>query len=168
MAKTVQGWMHIKSTRDKGEAQSMRHTQCGRIKKNRFVREQNRRRTGAALVELALIMPVLLLLVVGLLDLGRGFSQAGVVVNAARQGARYGAAKPDNASDTSTIIARVLEEAEGSGVKLTSSDVQVVAPLTTTGQPLSVKIDYSYRPLLGKLIGLSTFHIRRECTMMIL
>lgn len=143
--------------------------QLYRMNKTRLVNKRNySRRTGAALVELALILPVLLLLIGGLLDIGRGFSQAGVIVNAARQGARYGAAKPDNASNTSTIVERVLEEVQDSGVKLSSNDVQVVAPVMTTGQPLTVKIDYSYQPVLGKIVGLSTVHIRRECTMMIL
>jgi hypothetical protein len=43
---------------------------------------------GQALAELAIILPVLLLLVFGMIDFGRGFRTHQVVTNAAREGAR--------------------------------------------------------------------------------
>lgn len=45
-------------------------------------------RHGQALVELALLLPILLLLVVGCIEFGRGFFLKNMAINAAREGAR--------------------------------------------------------------------------------
>lgn len=54
---------------------------------------------GQALVEMALLLPILLLLFAGLIELGFSFYDYLVVVNAAREGARYGAKMPDYTDD---------------------------------------------------------------------
>jgi Flp pilus assembly protein TadG len=51
---------------------------------------------GQSLVEMALLLPVLLLLTVVTLDLGRGIYYYSVVYNAAREGARYGIIDPND------------------------------------------------------------------------
>jgi Flp pilus assembly protein TadG len=45
---------------------------------------------GQSLVELALTLPVLLLLLVGVVEVGNGLNAYLTVVDAAREGARYG------------------------------------------------------------------------------
>ena len=52
---------------------------------------RNARRRGQALIEFALIVPVLFLLFVGCLDFGRVFYNGMAVTHAARAGAQYGA-----------------------------------------------------------------------------
>jgi Flp pilus assembly protein TadG len=53
-----------------------------------------RRRTGGqALVEFAITLPIIVLLVAGVLELGRGYTFAVATSNAARDGARYVAGK---------------------------------------------------------------------------
>jgi Flp pilus assembly protein TadG len=53
----------------------------------------HRRRHGQALVEFAIALPVLILLVAGVLELGRGYGYAVATSDAARDGARYVAGK---------------------------------------------------------------------------
>ena len=53
----------------------------------------NRRRRGQALVEFAIALPILILLVAGVLELGRGYGYAIATSDAARDGARYIAGK---------------------------------------------------------------------------
>ncbi len=48
-----------------------------------------RRSQGQALVEFAIALPILILVVAGVLELGRGYSYAVAVSDAARDGARY-------------------------------------------------------------------------------
>ena len=55
--------------------------------------DRHRRRKGQALVELALALPVLIVLVAGVLELGRGYSFATETSDAARDAARYIAGK---------------------------------------------------------------------------
>src|SRR5260370_4101098 len=50
---------------------------------------RRRRSQGQALVEFAIALPILILVVAGVLELGRGYSYAVAVSDAARDGARY-------------------------------------------------------------------------------
>jgi Flp pilus assembly protein TadG len=52
-----------------------------------------RRPRGQALVEFAVALPILILLVAGVLELGRGYGYAVATSDAARDGARYAAGK---------------------------------------------------------------------------
>jgi Flp pilus assembly protein TadG len=56
-----------------------------------FVRSASVRETGSALVELAVALPVLVLLLIGTIDFARAFYQAIELTNAARAGAQFGA-----------------------------------------------------------------------------
>lgn len=55
------------------------------------------KRRGQSMVELALVLPILLLIVLGLIEFGRAFFIYTVVSNAAREGARFGIIEPANA-----------------------------------------------------------------------
>jgi Flp pilus assembly protein TadG len=57
-----------------------------------------RHRAGQALVEFALVIPVFLLLLVGLFDLGRAVFAYNTLTNAAREGARLAIVNQDEAS----------------------------------------------------------------------
>jgi len=57
---------------------------------------------GAALVELALVSPLLLLLLFGAIDFGRAFFAGLEVANAAHAGAEYGSQFPTNTANIST------------------------------------------------------------------
>lgn len=60
-----------------------------------------RNQRGSALVELALILPLILLLFMGIIDLGRAFFYSNTVARAAEAGALYGAQNP---TDTTGMI----------------------------------------------------------------
>lgn len=94
---------------------------------------RNRRRSrsrGQSIVELALILPVLMLLVAATLDLGRMFYSQITITNAAREGVYEAAYSPTsfqaNAvcnSTTNRVMCRVLSEAKGSFVQVQKADV---------------------------------------------
>ncbi|HXZ31413.1 MAG TPA: TadE family protein [Terriglobales bacterium] len=52
--------------------------------------------SGAAIVEFAVALPLLIVLVVGIFDFGGAFNLKQELNNAAREGARFGAAQPTN------------------------------------------------------------------------
>jgi Flp pilus assembly protein TadG len=64
-------------------------------------------KSGQSLVEMALLLPVLLLLAVVTLDLGRGIYYYTEVYNAAREGARYGIIHPDDATGITNAATRL-------------------------------------------------------------
>jgi len=59
---------------------------------------------GSAIVELALALPLLVLILVGTIDFARAFHTAMVLQNSARAGAQYGAQSTSFASNTSGMI----------------------------------------------------------------
>jgi|ERR1700683_1985013 len=68
------------------------------------------RQRGQNLVELAVIMTALLLMVLGVIDLGRALYIKVEVANAVRAGALYGAQGPSTAIDTAGITYAVKNE----------------------------------------------------------
>lgn len=86
-----------------------------------------RRAKGQSLAELALLLPLLLLILMGCLDLGRAFATWLTLANRAREGARYGCALsvPLAATEADLVKARTLEGIASEGLPLQAMSVQV-------------------------------------------
>lgn len=116
-----------------------------------------RREDGQNLVEMALIMPLLVLLIAGTIDLGGAFSTLISVVNSSREGARYGARYAFDAAGMRSVA---LAETTLTGCTVTS--------IVVTGS-VKVTVRCPYTPILGQIVGLSnplmlqnTTEMRRE------
>ncbi len=85
-------------------------------------RRRANRRAGSALVELAVVAPVLLLLIAGVLNYTMALRTAIAAANAARVGALYGSQSPANASDTAGIQSAAVNSAPTiTGLTVTSA-----------------------------------------------
>lgn len=96
-----------------------------------------RNKKGQSMVEMALVLPVLMLLLFGILEFGRVFNEYLVVTAAAREGARSAAIGSDN-----TIVVNVVKEAARS-VDRGSIDVAINPQNETDrvyGQPVTVTV----------------------------
>lgn len=112
--------------------------------------------TGAAAVEFALVLPVFLILVFGLIELSLILYNSAVITNAAREAARAGVVLRQPKPSTAEIQQVALTYAQG---QLISFGTQTAPTVTVTsgvggsfGTPLTVNVSYSYTSL-----GLSTF-----------
>lgn len=74
-------------------------------------RAARRGERGASLVEMAVVLPVLALLLVGAIDFGRVFYVSMALTNAARVGVQYGAQNPGTAVDTAGMRAAAIAAA---------------------------------------------------------
>jgi Flp pilus assembly protein TadG len=98
--------------------------------------------SGQELVEFAIVLPLLLLVAFGVLDLGRIFHSAITITNAAREGARFGMTHTD---DVDGIVAVTLAEAHNSGIDLSSSIINVGCPEGCgSGLPIRVTVQYNF------------------------
>jgi Flp pilus assembly protein TadG len=88
-------------------------------------------------VEFAFVAPVLILLVLGILGLGRAFYTYVDLTNAARAGARYLAAQSTCNDTSATLQANVKSAAETAqpNLKPLSTPTLKCAPLDTTATP---------------------------------
>ncbi len=92
--------------------------------------------TAQALVEVALTLPLILLLILGAMDFGRIYHTKIVITNAAREGANYLAYYPENISKTMDVI---KDYAGSAGVVVTDSDIEIHNCGCAT-EPLSVTV----------------------------
>jgi Flp pilus assembly protein TadG len=135
---------------------------------------------GQAMVEFALGLPLLLVILIGLLEVGIAVMKYSIVSNVARDGARYAAtmtgidtarwkldcnigqvgtgrtyavaACPPDASLPETVVAYVARKAVG----LDSDQIRVTITYEedmngfNRGRPISVKVDYAHQLMLGR------------------
>jgi len=79
---------------------------------------------GTALIEFALVLPMLLVLTVAAVDFGRAFFVKNVVAQAAREGVRLRAVS--SSADSALVRDRVLQVANAANV--TISDISITGP----------------------------------------
>ena len=76
---------------------------------------------GGALIELALVLPVLVLVFVGTIDFGRVFYASQSLTNAARAGAQYGAHTPARSADIAGMETTAEAATNTPGITATAS-----------------------------------------------
>ncbi len=117
-------------------------------------------RRGQDLVEFALILPLLLVILVGIVDFSLGFFYYNSIANAAREGARWGVIHP---GDEAAIIAH----ARGSTIGLAQGRLVLACTLSVAGAPVAcnttnaanadtvtVTATYDYPLLTGQMVTL--------------
>lgn len=110
-------------------------------------------RGGQALVEFALILPLLLLLVIGLVEFGRAWNAFQVITDAAREGART--AVVANATITQDSVYNVIRGAlQRAALDADAATILLSGVDGPTGEPARVEIRYPYRfAFLGPLMN---------------
>lgn len=98
---------------------------------------------GQSLVEMALVLPLLVLLFVVALDLGRGMAAYAAAVHAAREGAWVAAHGQPNMAAVQEAVDRALSEAG-----LDPARATVSASIGDPGQSVVVTVTYPFEPLL--------------------
>lgn len=113
---------------------------------------------GAAAVEFALILPILLLVFFGMVELSLALYDKAILTNASREGARAGIVLSSPKMTDAQIRAVVLNYTNGSLISLGTT----TAPTVTVSQsspasfpnPLRVTVSYTYKGLgVGTLLG---------------
>lgn len=102
-----------------------------------------------ALVELAVILPVLLIIVLGTIDLGRAFMFGVTVQDATREAARLGAKAALDSSVTDTVILQRLIDASGT---VLSGCTAVTTTQTCGGSTWTLSVAYHTSKTSGQLV----------------
>jgi hypothetical protein len=119
---------------------------------------------GQSLVELTLVLPVLLFILSGVLDLGRLYMVIVALTDAASEGATYAAIHPD--ATTVEIIGR-SQAASGGFVPLDAEMVAVDCPTIAPGAPITVTVGYSFTvatPLINAIVPEGVIRLRGVAT----
>lgn len=117
---------------------------------------------GQSIVELALIFPLLLLIMTGILDLGRAYYSYLQLTNAAREGARYGASYPKNDIN---IQDAAVSAAASSNVPITRNNVEVSKTGTSSGSTVSVTVKVDFQFITAYIFRVGTIPLRNTASM---
>jgi Flp pilus assembly protein TadG len=120
-----------------------------------------RTRSGQALVEFVITLPILLLLIFGMMDFARAWSAHHAIADATREGTRLVVVQDYGELEARSRIQDRLREA---GLDAASADIFIFrngqswdGSTRTRGDTMTVKVDYPYDFwLLGPLIGWTT------------
>ncbi len=149
---------------------------------------------GQSLTEFALMAPLLVLVLLGAIDLGRAYFAYVSITNAAREGARYGMDNPrsggsfsvancqDTGGDHKTIRYHVCQEVNGSPVTIANPNTDIVIECSAfspesyssancatvaNGGRIRVTVYYTFNFITTQIIGLSTLKLHNYATMAI-
>ena len=129
---------------------------------------KRRRENGQSVVELALTLPLLLLLICGMIEMGWMASTKLVLDNITREGVRAGIVATSTTDNTADVIARITEMkpeylTDTLGITVTYSN-----PSNFRDGDITVVTTYdlpTLTPLTAFLTEDGVFHLRSECTM---
>jgi Flp pilus assembly protein TadG len=98
---------------------------------------------GAALLEAAITVPIILLISVGIFEFGRAYQTQQVLTNASREGARIAVLEGTSDADIRTRVGQYLK---GGGLKtLTDANIVVVRNVAVSGfTASSVEVRYPF------------------------
>ena len=117
---------------------------------------------GAALVEFALVLPVMTMLILGMVSGGRLYDHKMNLTFAAREGARYWASNPTAA--TSVVQARVQAEASPS-LTIPTAGITLSTPATDQRR-VQVQLQFTpIAPLISTAWGGGSLTITTQATM---
>ena len=125
---------------------------------------------GQALAEFALVLPLVLLFIAGIVEMGRAWNIKQVVTDAAREGARYTVVQ-DGAVDSNGVKARIMERLALGHIETASITIEPGADWRNRGFPMTVTVATQYRMgLVGVLLswaggGSSNVTISTQATM---
>lgn len=120
---------------------------------------------GQSLLEFALVLPLLLLVIFGILDLGFAVYANNTVALSAREGARRGVIKSATDADVCNQVINTAQSLNlncGANVRISPS------PNRVDFQPITVTVVYTYvpfSPIIGSYVGNSGLPLRSVSSM---
>lgn len=129
-------------------------------------RKRNRTRTerrAAAVVEMAVVMPILLTLLFGIVEFGWTFMTFQAIVNAAREGARVAILEGSTTTDVQNRVAQCMNM-----VGLKTSDYTLTLDRASTSVPtetVTIAVPYGKVSLLNGYFGGTSFKLTGKASM---
>lgn len=118
---------------------------------------------GQALVETALVLPIILLILLGIIDFGLMFNNYLMVSNASREGARTAAVGATD-SEITTLVGDVADTLDASHLTVTITPSQAYRK---KGDEVIVTVDYDYNmitPIISSIVP-GPFHLSSKSVM---
>jgi TadE-like protein len=108
---------------------------------------RSKKERGAALLEAAITIPMLLLVSVGIFEFGRAYQTWQILTNAAREGARLAVLPDPTAGVAESRVLQYMQDGQLSGAASATIDVNRATTIDVAGRTVSasqVSIDYPF------------------------
>lgn len=125
----------------------------------KHIRKGKGKEKGQSLTEVAIALPVILLILAGVLDLGRLYYVTVALTDAAGEGAAYATINP---YATDEIIARTVA-ASGGMVQIEADNVTIDYPVIQAGMPVTVTVEYDFTvatPIINAIVPDGVLRLR--------
>ena len=121
------------------------------------------RARGAAVVEFAVVLPLLLTILFGIMEYGWVFMVRQTLQTAAREGARIAILQTSTSPYTSALtrVAEVMEPTGLTGYSVSMTHATVADPVET----ITVTVPYSEVSLMGGFFGTHAYDLGGSCSM---
>ena len=106
---------------------------------------------GQALAEFALVLPLVLLFIAGIVEMGRAWNIKQVVTDAAREGARYTVVQ-DMSVDSNVVKAKIMERLALAHIETAEITIDPSAAWRQSGQAMTVTVSTQFRMALIKAL----------------
>lgn len=122
---------------------------------------------GSNLVESAILMPLFMLIMLGVVDLGMGFGTYISLTNAAREGARWMTINPNDRNGT---IARVYNEIQNAGLTPADIEIDFIPDRQTyeSGDRVTIQVSHEYEVMFGALNQIPPLNFQITASMRVL
>jgi Flp pilus assembly protein TadG len=117
----------------------------------KFVDRESSERRGAALVELAICLPVMIVITLGMIETTNAIYLKQTLTSIAYEGARLSSATGGTTADAEALCARLLEARHIEGASVTCTQI---VPSTPPGTPVKVTIS---APMNNNSIGVTRY-----------
>ncbi|MER3485296.1 MAG: hypothetical protein C4345_04270 [Chloroflexota bacterium] len=125
---------------------------------------------GQSLIELAIAVPIMLLIMLGTIDVGRLFFGYIEMTNAVREGSEYAAHQPAATDKIRSYVTRHAEDLPVASINVTCSNGN--CDTAAAGDRVTVEATWQFTPMtgqfLGAFFGLPRFDLRVKSTMRVL
>ena len=120
-----------------------------------LIRRLRKTETGAEIIEMAIVLPLLLMVLFGIVEFGFLFQRYVFLTNAAAEGARVASLPGYNQADVQARVAAYAAASNITGVSATSVAAPIAGPGGTSwpGSQVTVTYVYSYQ-FIGPLAAL--------------
>jgi len=111
------------------------------------IRRRVRGEKGQSLTEFALLLPILLMLLVGVVEIGWGLNSYLTVVDSARDGARLGSKGSATDAEITALVVREAERLDGG---INPSNISIVRSAAADGSTsIDVQVCYDHVLIMG-------------------
>lgn len=121
-----------------------------------------KRRWAGATVEMAVVTPLLLTMLFGIIEYGWAFTVRQALVTAAREGARTAALPGSTDTDIQNRVSQYLQPL---GLHTYHVQLTHAQPPTTTAEVVHITIPYGDVTLLGSYFGSTNYNLGATCSM---